>query len=201
MAGTADFARTAGRARLTSQAGFTLAEMLVVAALIGVMAAVALPLTADIIRRAKADSATEVAMRAISAARSRAVAERRNFQLNFVEPDRIQLLREEVNDDGVTTSTTMVAETRLEAGQRFLRFDGQPDTPDNFGAGEPITFSGSAPVMFTSDGTLIDTAGDVSNGSVFVGVPNQPDTARAVTIFGVSGLIRIWKWRGTQWME
>lgn len=176
-------------------------EMLTVVLLIGVVSAVAIPLTADTIKRAKADSAAEVAMRAISAARVRAVAERRNMRLTFVAPNRIQLWREDVNDAGITTGTTMVQETRLEAGQEFMRFPGQPDTPSNFGAGSAITFSGTAPYMFTTDGSLIDVAGDVSNGTVFVGVPNQPATARAFTVFGVSGMLRIWKWRGTKWVE
>jgi hypothetical protein len=55
--------------------------------------------------------------------------------------------------------------------------------------------------MFTSDGSLVDSNGDISNGSIFMGIPNRPDTARAVTIFGVTGLTRSWKWRGSQWLE
>lgn len=176
-------------------------ETLLVVALIAVMSVITIPVTADMIRHSKADSAAEVALRAITAARARAVAERRNIQLNLIEPDRIQLLREEVDDDGVTTGTTLVAETLLEAGQEFRRFTGQPDTPDMFGATSPIAFGGTAPVMFTTDGSLVDAAGDVVNGSVFFGVPNQPDTARAVTILGASGLTQIWKWRGTSWMQ
>jgi hypothetical protein len=57
------------------------------------------------------------------------------------------------------------------------------------------------PVMFTSDGSLVDNNGDVVNGTIFVGVPSQPQTARAVTVFGVTGLTRTWKWRGNKWME
>lgn len=181
--------------------GFTLAEMLVVVALIAVVSAIAIPVTAETIKRARADSAAEVALRAITAARARAVAERRNIQLNFVAPNRIQLLREEINAAGAVTGTTLVAETRLEGGQEFRRFTGQPDTPDAFGAATPTSFGGTAPVMFTTDGSLVDSAGDVVNGSVFVGVPNQPASARAITVFGVSGLTRAWKWRGASWMQ
>ncbi len=187
--------------RVRDEAGFTLLETLVVAGIIAVISAIAIPVTTDMIRRAKADSAAEVAVRAISAARARAIAERRNIRLNFVDPNRIQLIREEVNDNGVTTGTTLVAETLLEAGQEFWRFAGQPDTPDMFGASSPITFDGTAPVMFTTDGSLVDSAGDVVNGSIFFGVSTQPDTARAVTILGVSGLMQVWKWRGSSWMQ
>lgn len=184
---------------LRDQAGFTLAEMIVVGAIIMLMVAIAIPVTGDMIRRAKADSGAEVALRAISAARARAIAERRNIQLNFVTPNRIQLIREEVGDNGATTGTTVVAETMLEGGHVFMRFAGLPDTPDLFGGGNPINFGGTPPVMFTTDGSLVDSAGDVVNGSVFFGVSNQPDTARAVTILGVSGLMQVWKWRGSKW--
>lgn len=193
-----------GRSRLASQAGFTLAETLVVVSLIALMSAITIPVTVDMIRRARADSAAEVALRAISAARARAVAERRNVQLTFTMPDRIQLVREEVEEvNGVVTvtGTTLVSETLLEGGQEFLRFEGQPDTPDLFGGANAITFGGTPPVMFTTDGSLVDSAGDVVNGTVFFGVPDQPDTARAVTILGVSGLMQVWKWRGASWMQ
>ena len=55
--------------------------------------------------------------------------------------------------------------------------------------------------MFTSDGSLIDSAGDVTNGTIFFGVPNHPETARAITVFGVTGMLRTWKWGGASWMQ
>ena len=55
--------------------------------------------------------------------------------------------------------------------------------------------------MFTSDGSLIDGAGDVTNGTIFVANPQVPETARAVTIAGVTGMLRSWKWRGSEWMR
>ena len=55
--------------------------------------------------------------------------------------------------------------------------------------------------MFTSDGSLIDSAGDVTNGTIFIGGPNHPETARAITVWGVTGMLRTWKWRGRVWMQ
>ena len=92
-------------------------------------------------------------------------------------------------------------ELALQIAQEFVKFSGIPDTPDAFGATSATTFTGTAPVMFTSDGSLVDSNGDIVNGSIFLGTPGQPETARAVTIFGVTGIMRTWKWRGTQWME
>jgi hypothetical protein len=96
---------------------------------------------------------------------------------------------------------TLISDTELEGGQNFVVFAALPDTPDLFGKTAAIKFTGTGPWMFTSDGSFIDSNGDVSNGTVFLGVPNQPFTARAVTVFGVTGLMRAWKWRGSTWFE
>ena len=177
--------------------GFSLPELLVVAALIAVGSAVALPLTMSTVKRAKNDGALAVTQTFLDTARDRAVAERRNFELTFIAPNRIRLQRVEVPSGLKTT----VDEVLLEAGQEFYKFSGMPDTPDAFGNASATQFGGPLPVMFTSDGSLIDSAGDITNGTVFFGKPGQPDTARAVTIFGVTGLLRSWKWRGASWLE
>jgi prepilin-type N-terminal cleavage/methylation domain-containing protein len=181
--------------------GFTLVEMLLVAALVAVIAGMAVPVTDRFIRAMRADASIGAAMNAIDIAHDRAVAERRNFVLTFVGTDRIRLSRQEIDAAGVVTGTTVTDEFLLENGQQFVKFVGIPDTPDGFGATAVQTFSGTPPVMFTSDGSLVDTNGDIVNGTLFFGVPNQPLTARAVTIFGVTGLTRSWKWRGSIWQD
>ncbi|HLG60221.1 MAG TPA: prepilin-type N-terminal cleavage/methylation domain-containing protein [Vicinamibacterales bacterium] len=181
--------------------GFTLIEMLLVAALVSVVIGMSIPITEQFIRTMKADSSIGAAMNAVDIGHDRAISERRNFVLSFIGTNRIRLSRQEIDAAGVVTSTTVTDEFLLENGQEFVKFVGVPDTPDAFGATAVQSFSGTAPVMFTSDGSLVDSNGDVVNGTLFFGVPNQPLTARAVTIFGVTGLTRSWKWRGSQWQD
>lgn len=181
--------------------GFTLIEMIVVVGLIAVVSAIAIPVSIATISRARADSSAEATFRAISAARTRAIAERRNIYLTLEAPNRIRLERQEINDLGQVVGLTEVANSILEGGQEFIQFASQGDTDDLFGASAPINFGGPTPVMFTTDGSLVDSAGDVVNASIFVGVPDQPITARAVTILGVSGLMRTWKWDGAKWVD
>ncbi len=182
----------------TSQHGFTLFEMFIVAGLVMVGSAVALPVTMRMVNNAKGDSAVVVTAQFLETARNRAVAERRNMQLSFPTPNSMQIDRVEVPGGGLTFITSMT----LEGNQEFTRA-GLPDTPDTFGgpAASAINWTGVEPVMFTSDGSLIDNAGDVSNGTIFIIRPGFPETGRAVTVWGVTGMVRSWKWRGSGWMQ
>ncbi len=194
-------AKTTRRPELGAVGGFTLLEVLVILAIIGIVAATAVPIGDAFVRMSRADSAVSAAMSALDIAHDRAVSERRNFVLTQVTPNRIQLGRQEIDAAGNVINTTQVEQFVLEGGQTFLRFSGMPDTPDAFGGASAWTFSGALPVMFTSDGSLVDSNGDVVNGTIFFGIPGQPLSARAVTIFGVTGLSRTWKWRGDRWSE
>ena len=93
---------------------------------------------------------------------------------------------------------------------QFMQEAGMPDTPMNFGnfsgasgvciAGVP---DGPAFMEFTSTGQFTDNTGvNVINGTVFVGIPNQPGTARAITIMGGTGRIRPYISNGSSgWRE
>ena len=189
------------RATRCSAAGFSLIEVLLTLGIAGVLAAMAVPVSSQYIKWAKSDSTAESTLRIIASGRDRAVAERRNIELTFVMPNIVRLERENIDASGNTTSKTIELEVMLDNGQQFLKFTGVPDTPDAFGNSGAITFGGTAPYMFASDGTLVDSSGDVVNGTIFVGTPNQKETARAITVFGASGLLRSWKWRGSSWAK
>jgi type II secretory pathway pseudopilin PulG len=132
--------------------------------------------------------------------REAAIAQRRNIQVSFPAANQIQLTRLDVTGF-TTTGTTPINTITLENNMQFLLFPGVPDTPDSFGNGAPIDFGGTPTVMFLSDGTLVDAGGAPLNGTVFIGRPNEPITARAATILGTTGRIRGYKWNGTQWAE
>jgi len=90
----------------------------------------------------------------------------------------------------------------------FTTFSGEPDSPDGFGNSGPIYFGGiaggpPAGMIYQSDGTFaINGAGTPINGTVFLGVPNQPTTARAITILGATGRVRSYHISGTTtWLD
>jgi hypothetical protein len=56
-------------------------------------------------------------------------------------------------------------------------------------------------MKFTPSGTFIDAGNTLVNGTIFLGTPGNPMTARAVTILGATGRIRQYHWNGTTWQE
>jgi hypothetical protein len=56
-------------------------------------------------------------------------------------------------------------------------------------------------MKFTTTGAFIDAGNTFVNGTVFLGVPGQPSTARAVTVLGATGRVRQYHWDGTRWQE
>lgn len=180
-----------------AQHGFTLLEAVVVLGITMVLAVVAIPVSQRMVNNARGDSAQVVAHTFLESARNRAVAERRNFELVFDSATEMSVVRIEVPSGDRTT----VAEMVLDGNQEFLLADDVPDTPDAYGNSSAISFTGTTPVMFTSDGSLIDSAGDVTNGTIFIARRGEPDTARAITISGVTGMLRSWKWRGSEWQQ
>lgn len=177
--------------------GFTLIEMMAVVSIMAVLLATTVAVSSRMIQQSKSDSATAALVNALGLARTRAISERRNFHVEFVNPNRIQISRVEIP----SSALTLVSDVYLENGFEFRRFPGQPDTPDAFGAATPTSFGNSNRRMFTSEASFVDSTGNVLNGSIFIGRQGDPMSARAVTLFGVTALVRTWKWTGTQWVE
>jgi type II secretory pathway pseudopilin PulG len=192
----------------SNDAGFTLAELIIIVGVISVVMVSATAVMPNLVKQSRADGSTTIVVNAFRLARDRAIGERRNMDLIFTAPNRIQVSREEIDltqPVGYTPVKTPVMDVYLEGDQRFMYFTGMGDTGDGFGlTNNPLAFgtgTGTAAVMFTSEGTLVDTSGDPINGTVFLGSGPDKNTARAVTIFGVTAMVRSWKWDGIKWAE
>jgi hypothetical protein len=128
--------------------------------------------------------------------RELAIAQRRNVEVRFLGNNQIQLVR-----DDVPAGNTVLSTVELRNNIEFHLFTGVPDTPDSFGHAAAVDFGGSAQLIFLTDGTLVDAQGNPRSGSVFLGLPNHPETARAVTILGATGRVRGYRWTGTAWIQ
>jgi prepilin-type N-terminal cleavage/methylation domain-containing protein len=182
--------------------GFSLIELLVVVGLITTLAVSAAMMMPNMVNQSRADSSASVALNNLRLARDRAISDRRNMELVFTAPKHIQVVRDGINGEANST----IIDVYLDSDLTFLSFTGMIDTPDGFGlTNKPIAFGPTVGVtptlMFTSEGTLVDSTGDTINGTLFLGAPGDTSTARAVTIFGPTALLRQWRWNGKEWVE
>jgi type II secretory pathway pseudopilin PulG len=169
--------------------------MLIVIALIGIVSAMAMPNFAMMITTAKADGATAATLSAMRVARDRAIAERRNFQVIFTLPNKIEVVRQEI-----PSGTTPITTTFLEQNQTFMLTPSLPDSPDAFGNSTAIAFL-STPMAFTSEGTVVDTTGDPLNGTIFIGLRGKELAARAITVRGTTAALHAYRWDGSRWVD
>lgn len=182
--------------------GFSLLELMVVVGILGTLAAVSIMVSPAFMKHAKAESGIAQAVDALRVARETAISQRRNVAIEFLGLNAIRTVRQDIGVNGALTGTTVLATVELENNMRFGREGGVSDTPDFVTNGSAIYFTSYSPEqMFTSEGTLVNQQGDVINGTVFLAVPGDPMSARAISIFGPTALVRVWRWDGRQWVE
>jgi type II secretory pathway pseudopilin PulG len=168
-----------------------------VIAIMGVMAGVAVGALSRMTKDSKADSSLVAVVNQLRVARDLAIGQRRNYRLTFVDPNKIEIYRAEITP---TNTFTLVSELYLTGNLKFQTYTSVPDTPDAFGKTTATNFP-STSRFFTSEGTFVDGNGDPMNGSIFVGVPEDPSSARAITIMGATALIHPWRWNGARWVD
>jgi prepilin-type N-terminal cleavage/methylation domain-containing protein len=185
---------------IRNERGMTLIELMITVAIGLVLVGMAMGGVPNMIKVSRADGGLLTAASGLRAAREASISARRNVRLTF-GTNTIMATRVEYCLSPCTPLTTLIKTTTLEGRAQFLLESGLPDTPDAFGMASATAFGSILPAMFTSDGSFMNANGDVMNGTLFIGVTNEPLTARAITIFGASGAMRLWKWNGRAWVE
>jgi Tfp pilus assembly protein FimT len=183
--------------RFRSAAGFTLAEASI-ALLIGViLTTFALFNMGGILPGMRANKGMYETVAQLRRGRNLAIAQRRNIRLQFFGTNEINLTR--IDEP---TGTTDMGTIPLDGGCQFLKFSQiTTDTPDQLTPQYAVDFGGAATLTFTTDGTLVDQNGDPANGTIFVGLTDHPEAARAITILGATGRVRSYRWNGTTWIQ
>jgi len=190
--------------------GFTMSELMLAVAIGMIVMGMAMGGVSGMLKTTKADGGLATAASGLRAAREAAIGNRRNVRVIFTA-NTITNLRIEYCAGSCTPALTTVRTTVLEGRVVFRPPTGISADPDGFGnaatdginlgGGTCTSASSTACPMFTTDGSFINSTGDVQNGTIFLGVPNDVITTRAITIFGPTGAMRLWKWDGRAWVE
>jgi prepilin-type N-terminal cleavage/methylation domain-containing protein len=188
-------------ARISDQAGFSLLEVLVVVGILGALAGMAMMVSPAYSRHARAEAGISQVLDVMRSAREVAISQRRNVEVLFIGLNAVQTRRIDIDANGVQTGTTTLRTVELENRVQFRLEPDVPDTPDLFGFASALDFDLAGPWMFTSEGTFVGGSGDVTNGTVFLSIPNEANSARAITVLGTTALIRPWHWNGREWVE
>jgi Tfp pilus assembly protein FimT len=183
-------------APVAATAGFSLVEACITVAAMCIIGSFAVLNVNGILPGIKANEAMYQMVSQLRNAREAAISQRRNIELRFVADNRIQSVRHNLPD-----GETVLRDIILANGCRFVLFGDVPDSPDRFGNDTPIDFGSAATLTFQSDGALVDNHNNPLSGSVFIGLPEKPETARAVTILGATGRVRSYRWTGTEWIQ
>ena len=192
--------RTRGWSGRASEGGLTLVELMMVLAIGMLVMGLAIGGVPAMLRTSRADGGLAELASAVRGARELSISNRRNMRLTF-GANTITITRVEYCASPCTPSTTTMRTITLEGRAQFQLVSGLPDTPDGFGNASATNVGSYTPVMFTTDGSFIDSNGDVRNASLFVAIPGDLLSARAVTIFGATGAVHLWKWNGRAWVE
>lgn len=180
------------------QRGFTMWELAIVCVLLMIISSMAIVQLHPAIQQRQADAAMAEVASQLRQAREMAIAQRRQIQVQFVGTNQVVLNRLNINP-------AVVGGVFIQSPMTFRLTAGKGDTPDAFGNAGAIEFGGIVggppTMMFQSDGTFVDTAGNLINGTVFMGMPSEPSAARAVTLVGSTGRIRMWRNNAGAWIQ
>ncbi len=184
-----------------NEQGFSMLETLIVIGIMAILASVTIFKSFGTMENYQANSAMDVVLGQLRVARQLAISQRRAVQVWFnvgASPQTVSYqvqARPNVSGDVTGRMITMP----LPRSTQFVMETGVPDTPMGFGTcgGNSAVCIGGitccpTTMYFSSTGQFsADEFGTtVYNGSVFIGIPNQPATARAVTIMGSTGRVR-----------
>lgn len=206
LGGRVSFNRITRKSLQNSADGFSVIEVLVVIIIIIVVSAIAIIQMKPSSGSSHADVAMHQVQDQLRQAREYAIENRRYVAVTFqTVGGQPELTITQKNSQTAGAGADQVLSTIPIEGPMTYCVCSMPDTPDGFGNSSPIYFERTVNgppngMWFQSDGELVDAATHQPiDGTVFLGLAGQTNLARAVTVMGTTGRIRVYKSTGSAW--
>jgi prepilin-type N-terminal cleavage/methylation domain-containing protein len=185
------------------QSGYSAVELLIVMSALVILSTIAVMGWRGTNQSFLATAGMDDVVGQLRTARQLAISERRTIEIVFNGPNQIQLTPETTT--GAQVAPNPFPPVILSSGVQFIYF-ATGDTPMGFGTCAAVCLRAlnaapATPVHFVSNGSLTDNNNNFVNGTIFLGLPGQKGTARAVTILGATGRVRPYYWDGANWNE
>ena len=184
------------------EAGFTMIELMLALVIIVLVSGMAFEGYTNALPSMRANTAMQLLEAQLRQAREIAIDQRRYFQVTFQGTS--ELVGAVQGVACISPNTPPCFDYFLPEKMSYTLFAGIGDTPDGYGDSSAVTYNctGSTlpcTITFSSDGSVQDGQSGSNNGSIFIGIPGQTRTARAVTILSATGKIKGWQYTGTGW--
>ena len=196
----------------SGERGFSMTELSVAIGIILIIFGMAIAAFQPAIQAAKYDAGMRQVLDQLRQAREYSLANRRYVQVSFpvvptAEGPQYEVVITELNSltAGGGAVNPVLSTTPIQFPEQFYVYPGYVDTPDAYGNSGAIVFGGTiggpaAGMLFQSDGELVSAATlQPINGTVFLGVPGNPQSVRAITVLGSTGRVRGWKGADSRW--
>jgi prepilin-type N-terminal cleavage/methylation domain-containing protein len=185
------------------EAGFTMIELMLALVIIGLVFGMAFEGYYTALPSMRANTGLQLLEAQLRQAREVAIDQRRYVQVTFQGTSELVAVIVGINGG----SNTQLYDYLLPEKMSYTLFTGIGDTPDGYCSGQTmaaVTYncSGSTlpcTITFSSDGSVEDGQSGSKNGTIFIGIPGQTRTARAVTILSATGKIKGWQYTGSAW--
>lgn len=198
----------------SGERGFSMTELSVAIGIILIIFGMAIAAFQPAIQAAKYDAGMRQVLDQLRQAREYSLANRRYVQVTFpvvasADGPQYEVVITELNTltAGGGAVNSVLSTTPIQFPEQFYVYPGYVDTPDAYGNSGAIVFGGTiggpaAGMLFQSDGELVSAATlQPINGTVFLGVPGNPMSVRAITVLGSTGRIRGWKGADSRWNQ
>jgi Tfp pilus assembly protein FimT len=218
------------RMKRNREAGFSIVELMIVMVVIFIVSGFAVIQLRPAWQQIQANAAMDQVKSALRQARETAISQRRTIVVQFPAAATgtacpptgtvyycITLTQMTVVPGTPPAPATQVLAANpflvvpLENNVTFISYASEPDTPDAFIGTPPVAPNGlyfgsttgvpTSGLQFQSNGQFTNGTVNPINFTIFLGEPNIPTTARAVTVLGNTGKVTGYQGSGLAWFQ